>query len=84
MLTQVVLTLAGWVPPGWSVVVTLVKGPGTVLKDWVWGWWCWKEDLAALDWSVPASDPLSPELVSNQKLPVSVHLSWEWDSSFDQ
>ena len=33
-------TDTGWVPPGRSVVVMLVKGPGTVLKDWVWGWWC--------------------------------------------
>ena len=46
--------------------------------------WCGREDLAALDWSVPASDLLYPELIFNLKLPVSVHLSWEWDSSFDQ
>ena len=37
-----------------------------------------------LDWSVWASDSFSSELISNRKLPVSVHLSWEWDSSFDQ
>ena len=37
-----------------------------------------------MDCSLPASDPLSPELVSNRKLPVSINLSWEWNSSSDQ